>query len=278
MSEAGNIFDYLQNLDKWQASSHPSLAESKPEELFETDFVERYSRLHSDLWGRMIRVHGTLYTLKQLKDFPFFDYIYSPQQMEFWRLVFENFFDMACLMLHGLVCDQGKDVHTLRSFRDQIMKASWLFPDKQELFKQILKERKFDETVQLIEKRVEKIRDNYVAHRLINKESGTPKEALTGVSLEELQQLFQAVHSLFGALSFGATYVTLTGDLMPGTIGGQPKRTCLDDVLDAVLRDSPVVREPEIRAQWWPELRKHMPPEELRRLNGARKRIGLPEA
>lgn len=123
-----------------------------------------------------------------------------------------------------------------------------------------------------------KIRTNLIAHHLIDKESGSAKESLAGVSIIELRRLFDATHSLFGALSFGSAYVTLAGDLEPGTVGGQPTRTCLNEVLDAVLRDSYVVNQPELRGQWWPMTRKHMDEEELQMMNKLRKRRGLPEA
>ena len=113
---------------------------------------------------------------------------------------------------------------------------------------------------------------------MVDKRSGNPKEALVGVSLEELRLLFDAAHSLFGGLSFGANYITLVGDLMPATIGGQPTPTCLDQVLDAILRASNFINQPERRAQWWPEERKFMDHETLRVMNEWRRRIGLPEA
>src|SRR5438128_1729466 len=117
--------DYLLNLENWQAASHPELAELKPIKLFGADFVERYQRLHNDLWQRIIRLHGTVHTLEQLQEFPF-DYLYAPNDMEFWRLVVENFLDTASLMLHGLVNDAGDDVHSLLSFRDAIVQGNWV--------------------------------------------------------------------------------------------------------------------------------------------------------
>jgi hypothetical protein len=67
--------DLVCDLDTWQASSHPKLACCPPEELFVGSFVERYQRLHEDLWQRIIRLHGTVFTLEQLKRFPL-DYLY----------------------------------------------------------------------------------------------------------------------------------------------------------------------------------------------------------
>jgi hypothetical protein len=272
-----NRIDYLQNLGKWQASSRPALADANPAALFEPGFVEKYQRLHDDLWSRMIRVHGTLCTLDTLKEFPF-NNLYAPEGMEFWRLVMENFVDIACLMLHGLVSDTGSNVHSIKCFRDEIMKAPWLSPEKLELLRKTLKQCKFDAHVQSIAHHVKDIRCNFIAHRLIDRRSGGPFQAIADLSLEEIWRLFDATHSLFGALSFGSAYVTLAGDLIPSTFRGQPTRTCLEEVLDAVLRDSFFVNMPERRGKWWPVHREHMKPKNLQVMNELRKRIGLPEA
>ena len=117
--------DLLCDLERWQACSHPVLADRRPHELFEASFVERYERLHKDLLYRLIRVQGTISTLERLRRFPF-AVLYSPGEMEFWRLVIENFVDTAVLMLHGLVNDTGPDVHTLTAFRSEIVKGPWL--------------------------------------------------------------------------------------------------------------------------------------------------------
>jgi hypothetical protein len=269
--------DYLENLGKWQASSHPALADAKPADLFEPGLVEKYLRLHKDLWWRIIRVHGTLYTLGELEEFPF-DHLYPPEGMEFWRLVIENFLDIACLMLHGLVSDTGSDVLSIRSFRDEIIKGPWLSPQKRGLLTEKLKQLRFDADVQSIAERVKVIRHNLIAHRLIDRQSGGPFQAVDGVSLEEIWRLFDATHSLFGSLSFGSAYITLAGDQIPSTVGGQPTRTCLDEVWDAVLRDNFFVNMPERRAKWWTAHRERMKPENLQLMNDLRKRIGLPEA
>jgi hypothetical protein len=157
------------------------------------------------------------------------------------------------------------------------MTAPWIREEMREALRETLRERKFDEAVNDAARRVEAIRHNSLAHRLLDKPTGTPKEALAGVSLEDLRRLFDAAHLLFGALSFGAAYITLTGDLTPAIVQS-PKGTCLENVLNAVLRDSSFVNQPERRSQWWPEQRKYMRPDSIRVMNELRARIGLPEA
>jgi hypothetical protein len=269
--------ELLDQLDRWQAVSHPLLTNRKPEELFDADFAQRYSRLQSNLWLRIARLHGTLLTLEELSEFPF-QYLYVPGDMEFWKLTFLNFFDVAILKLHGLVNDSGFETLTLNSFRSEIIKAPWRCQDARNLLRQTLEERSFDGLIKSIAKRVDVIRDGHIAHSLIDKQSGNPKEIPGTVTIKEVRQLFDAAHRLFGALSFGSGYGTLAGDLMPCTVGGKPKRTCLERVLDAVLRDSDFVNRPERRKTWWEMDRAHMNPDTLRAMNDLRKRVGLPEA
>jgi hypothetical protein len=179
--------------------------------------------------------------------------------------------------MYGIVNDNsGKDTHTLHKFQNTI--TQWLREDSRDLFKQTWRGRRFDQAAESIKNRVDEIRINWTAHRLIDKGTGNPTTALAAVSLEELRQLYDYIHALFGALSFGSTYSTLAGDLIPGTIGGRPIRTCLDSVLDAILRDNEFVNRPEGEAQIWPEMRKYLPTETLRAMNKLRERIGLPEA
>jgi hypothetical protein len=268
--------DLLHDLERWQACSHPVLAHCKPQELFDASFVGRYDRLHRDIWYRLIRVHGTIFTLKRLRTFPF-DALYAPGEMEFWRLVIENFLDTAVVMLHGLVNDTGASVHSLPTFRSDIMQAPWLRNEHRELLQQTLRERKINAVVDLIAKRVQAIRHSRIAHRLVDRESGSLDESATGVSLDDLRQLLDAAHRIFGALTFGSACVTLVGDMAPTTVGGKPQPTCLDTVLTAVLRDSSVVNTPERRAPWWPMDRKYISPEQLRLMNELRQQIGLPE-
>lgn len=272
-----NANEYRNNPGQWQASSHPELAERKPEELFVPEFAERYKLLHNDIWLRIIRIHGSLYSLEKLDQFQF-DYIYGPYNMEFWHLVLDNFFDIAILLLDGLLNDSGPHVYTLRMFKNDIMRAHWLEINKREMLQQTLRERKFNDEIVKISKMVSIIRNNFIAHQLIDKQKCNPNEVPAEMNIKELRKLFNATHSLFGAISFGSSYSTLSIDMMPGTIGGQLRRSCLDTVLDAVLKDSEFVNKPERRGQWWPIDRECMDAERIRIMNELRKRIGLPEA
>ena len=133
----------LDDLERWQACSQGVLAHCGPQELFDPTFVERYDQLHRDLWHRLIHVHGTLSTLEQLEKFPFAA-LYGPHDMEFWRLVTDNFFITAVVMLRALVSDPKPNAHTVRTFRERIVNGPWVRTEDRELFMQTLQERRFD--------------------------------------------------------------------------------------------------------------------------------------
>jgi hypothetical protein len=269
--------DYLSNPNEWQAFSHPDLARSKPDELFDQCFSEDYDRLQKAIWGRIIQVHGTLYTLRQLRGFPF-EFLYGPYDMEFWRLVYGNFRDLACVALHGLVTDSGEDVHSIPSFKNKILKANWLCPERRDLLITTLRNLKFDDEVKGAALRVKRLRDTCIAHSLLDKNNVPMSELVKPVEMEELWLLYHAAKALFGAVSFGGAYVTLAGDLMPSTVRGVPKRTCLDKVLDGIVHENPIVNMPERKPQVWSMRRTQMTPERVGVMNDLRKRIGLPQA
>lgn len=277
MSEPANANQALKNLDKWQAYSHPDLVDRKPEELFPADFAERYGPLHRDVWQRIVRLHGTIRTLETMEPFPF-KRIYAPTEMQFWRLVWTNFGDIAVLLLHGLVNDSASDANTLLSFKNKVRKGPWLDKELHDDLMQALRVCKFDSEAKFVARRVGQIRDHRIAHPLFDVDAGDASRTVARVTLSDLRKLFDPVHALFGALSFGSAYVTLAGDLMPGTVGGKPRQSCLDELLDAVLRESYLVNQPERCANFWPSLRERMPREDLQEMNELRRRVGLPDA
>jgi hypothetical protein len=272
-----DYFELQTTVEDWQACSHPILCEMGPDALFGSSFTERYKCLHELLWGIMQRLHGTLETIKELESFPFLE-IYNSNDMEFWRLTYMNSVDAAILLLHKLVNDSGTDVVSLRSFKNEIVKTDWLDLEMKKLFVTTLFERKFDPMANAIAKRVEIIRNHDVGHLLVDQITGGRKLENISLKLEDLQKLFKAAHRLFGAISFGSGYATLGGDLMPSTINGKRKQSCLRRVLDALLRASDFVNQPELRSPYWEMQRKYMSPQRLQVMNELRKRVGLPEA
>lgn len=269
--------DLLRDLSKWQAVSCPDLANKLPSELFEAELAKKYSQLHDLLWKRILHLHGIIASLEKLDGFPF-QYLYAPNEMSFWVLVTETFLDQSILHLHGLLEDNGKDALTLRRFRNLMANATWRDGILRDRFRSMLASARFDDSENLVAARISEIRNHRVAHQLVDLETGGLKGVMEGLTLEEIRALFNATHKLFALLSFGSGYVTLPGDMMPATVGGKPTKSCLDLVLDAVLKDSYFVSEPELRKEWWPDEREYIDAEQIRVMNEMRMRIGKPPA
>ena len=269
----------LDNLSQWQATSvHHRFRDSKPEAIFADGFVEDYKRKHNLIWRRILRLHGTIVSLETLDAFPF-DYFYAPDDSEFWHQVVENFMDSVVMLLCGLITDSGKDCLTLNRLKNTLAtEPIWINEEDQKEFRQALGSIRFGSTHGDIASRVKSIRNSTIGHSLIIDSKENVPQKKTGVSLCEIRILFDAIHKLFGTLSFGSTYVTLSGDYMPTTQWGKLTSSSLEGVLDAIAKASYFVNEPELHSDWWHEYRKHHSSEHLADMNRYRVKFGLPEA
>ncbi len=266
---------YWEDLSKWYACSHSELLTTKPEDLFESHFAERYTQLHQRLWWQVIHLHEALLTLEQLRAAPLDD-LYAPQQMEFWHVVIRNLLDAACLRLHSLVKPPAADEHNLHSFRDEIMKASWRSENRKQVLRKTLRELRFLQGCKHIVERVKAVRNRRVAHQL--RQSVSEPLAPEFVSLDDLWELFDAAHAYFGALTFGANCATLAGDLIPTRHGGEVSRSCFDKVIDAILKDNWLVSLPEKNPQKWARMKQRRGEGFVAKVNAWRQRVGLREA
>lgn len=259
---------------EWQASSSPTLATRKPEELLREQWVWPYRNKHFVLWQRITQLHGTLRTLEQMDSFPF-DYLLGPDGGEFWSLARHNFVVGLVVGLHAILSDCGGDTLTLRSFKAFVMKADWQDESMKAELQHSLRDCRFDAQALEIESQVSDLRHRRMAHWIEVQGTDATQQMQRLLDVQSLRLLFARAHKLFGVLSFGSAFVTLKGDLLPGT-GRQASSSGVDRVLDAVIRDSELVHRPE-RDPFWKQLRAAMSQSEVETINLLRKRIGLPE-
>lgn len=259
----------LDELHKWQATSVDNrFRNTKPEALFTPAFLPEYEKYHSNIWRRILRLHGTIISLETLSDFPF-EHFYSPGDSEFWHQVIENFLDISVLLLCGLITDTGKQCLTLNRLRNKLATEKvWLNKSDQADYRQAIKSIRFNCTHREIASRVTKLRDSSIAHTLaVDLSPEEQRRNNIGASLDEIRIHFDAAQRLFGTPGFGSSYVTVIADYMPTTQRGGMTSSSLDRVLDAIAKTSYFVNEPEKNAQWWGELRKHLSAEALERPN-----------
>lgn len=259
----------------WQACSFAPFDALKPQDVFDVEYAHDYVAIHSELWDRFTRLHTRLVVLEQLHAFPF-NSIYSPYGMDFWIVASESIFDSSIVLMHSLAKNTDQDecgIQTLESF---IRKSPWRDEEKKKLYLATIKPNKKG-TKKDILSRVATARNKHVAHHIFSINNVESRPAVE-LRLHELFIAFQELHLRFGLASFGSAYCTLTNDTMPTTQGRSLSRTCLDSVLDAVLKDSDFVNRPERRGAWWSFEKEHMSLESLELLDELRSRVGLPRA
>ena len=125
-----------------------------------------------------------------------------------------------------------------------------------------------------IRERITSLRHKLYAHKTI--------EALTaniaGVSLVELRQVYDYLIDLFRTLSFGTGHCFAFGDYIHRDASGDvvpdpSKDTSLDEILDAVVKDSDWIKQPE--EAFWSAVRDHKDEQELDLLTYWRKKLGM---
>lgn len=269
--------ELLRDPRRWQACSVEPFVSLTPDKIFQADYSQQYIRIHDELWKRMQRLHTSLVILEQLHAFPF-DLVYAPHQMDFWTVTFEGILDSGCVLLHSLLKEPKSDECSLKSLNTYVFKSPWLDSDLRAQFQnEVSKSNHKSAHLRDFEKRVADARDKHISHHIFSL-AGPPKRPEVEISLQELFELFRWAHTYFGLHSFGCSYCTITTDSMPTSRGRDLSRTCLDEVLDGVLRNSHYVNHPELRGEWWDFDRQHMSEEKILKMNELRRRIGLPEA
>ncbi len=269
--------DLYKDLSKWQAYSHPHLANKDVEELLLPDDAKRYKAMHDNLWYRLIHVHESIVALETLQKVANGG-LHGTE--EFWDLVRMNFGGMAIVMLNALLSDSGTDSLTIRRLGNLLKTKGgfkWQDEEARDMLTRELKERRFDAHLKELAEHVKQIRNSVIAHVLIDPQTALPKDVMPEITLAELRKLYDATQLLFGAITLGGSRLTLSGDFIPAVSNGQRVPNPLDRVLDAVLKDNDWVNMPERHPDRWYWIRK-CKPETVARVNELRKRIGLPEA
>ncbi len=111
------------------------------EEVIKPEFIEQYTALHKDLWYRMVHVYTNIIILEKIEEFfHYVNYIYAPQENIFWYLTYHNFKFTTVLFIYALTKDEGKDVHTLKTFKKKL--TEWIQDSKQE-YKNSLRKHRF---------------------------------------------------------------------------------------------------------------------------------------
>lgn len=247
------------------------LFQKTPDEVFESESLQKYKERHHDISIRMLQINMSIRSLEIIvtSQFPW-DEIYGPTGGAFWHLVNWNFRHNIMILMNTLVED-GRDVITLPRFLNEVRNYKWKDADDLVQYDESVKRLRIDKKkTQHIHAKIKVLRDNLYAHRL----DCTLTEDFAGVSMRDLQRLFGTFAKMLEAVSFGVEHPLAFSDYLP--IINANHQTSLEDVLDAVVKTSSYINDPD--GELWPEVREYRSQEELDRLSHWRRRCGMSDA
>ena len=139
-----------------------------------------------------------LYILDKLIRFPS-DLFLEPERQTFLELAKITFTESALLIITKLTTDTGKDVLSMRRFKNWAQER--IRPEYQEAFYNLLRENRFTKTTEESREKVRKIRNNLFAHLIVDKNM-RPKNSLYAIPFEEMNLIANELKRLFDALCF----------------------------------------------------------------------------
>lgn len=229
-------------------------------------------------YPQLIQLHNTLFILNKISEFPFFLLGYGVNP--FFVLVTSNFIDTAILIINRLVNDKHHDFYSLRKgFRDRQL-YQLIKPQYRDAFRQRMREQRLDQRIEEGLKKVKILRDSNIAHlKRYDKpleDPASPEDVR--LTLEELEELCQAITDLFNSLTFDKAYMFLYPSYnsmvqRPGSFTSDIGR-----ILDAIAQDSSLLHEPEDYPDLWQSRREKLTPRMLDMINKYREKFGLPQA
>lgn len=235
------------------------------EEVIKPEYINKYRNLHEDLWLRMMHVNTNIIILERIDEFyKDIEYLYAPGQDIFGSLSYHNFQAVTILLLHGLTKDTGRDVHTLKTFKNKLLK--WIQERKQEL-KDNLKTVDFDGKLKKINNKMENFRNRLLAHRLLDENHNLQRAER--ISNLELRQVYEDSKKLFDSCCIGADYC------MTFSMGYRNNPKDIDHIFELLIKDSYWFKLPENPI--WDQCTKLKSKESLESLNRWRKKFSMTE-
>jgi len=251
--------------------------ETDPSAVIRPQCLAKYESIRDAIWNQLVWLNSSLFVLRKVTAFRF-DLFLGMKQADFWFLVVKNFSAAAILAVTRLATDKRSDCLTIGAFRDFTRQA--LRPEFARELDGVLTQHCFEEHLKQVLGNIKRHRDKWLAHL-------DSKEALQGgitanygVSLSDIENVFADLKALFDLLCFGHGHGTLPAEYdeaayLPGVTG---RPTDIEELLDEIARESPLLKAPEQRPDYWESRRAGMPQADIDEVNRRRTKLGLPPA
>jgi AbiU2 len=241
--------------------------------ILKDEALDQYKEQMGHFHKRLAFLHHNIYFLQHIADFPVELFIHPVEDM-FLRFVGNNFIGTCILQITKLTTDSGKDLRTLRKFRNLMVGA--VKEEYQEDYKKALREVKFKKRTEELIKKAKDLRDTQIAHAVVP----PPGSPMVSLSFNEVKEIAQELTKLFDAAAFSTEYRYLSiayDPLVPAPTGCDP-RPDIERILDSIARESATLNLPESNPVGWPHSRQSWSPRSLEVFNRYRRKLGMPEA
>lgn len=224
--------------------------------------IDEYKKTINFFWDELTKLNMNIFIIKKIFEFPFDLFCPLENKIFFSRVVW-NFYENSVLIITKLATDKGRDLHTLRQFKNWVREQ--IKEEYKSDFRQKLREVKFDLGTNKIFHKAKDLRDNVYAHFKREK-----LEQIPIISLSELEKLRDKLNSLFDALLFNAEYDML----LPSYIENQ---TDIETILDLIAKNSELLNMPECFPEDWKYDKENYDEKAIKTINEYRKKFNLPE-
>jgi hypothetical protein len=233
--------------------------------------IDEYQKNINFFWFQLTKLNTDIFIIKKISEFPLGIFC-SHQNTIFFSRAGWNFYENSVLIITKLATDKGEDLHTLRQFRNWVLKqikSEYRFD-----FRQKLKKVKFDLGAEKIFNKAKDLRDFVIAH--LNRDK---LEQLPDLNLSELEKLRDKLNSLFDALCFNVEYEMLPLSYSERAIHpkGVDHRTDIEVILDLIAKNSDLLNMPEHSPEVWNYHKEIYDEEAIKIINKYRKKFNLPE-
>lgn len=254
-----------------------NIHELSPEEALLVESYPEYNLGIDFFYNQLMRLNLNIYYVEQISQFPFELFTAGQEEVTFFRTVVDNSIEVGLLIITRVAQDDSGTYTpakagnpTLLWFKNRLREI--IKPEYRTLLDKRLLEASFDAASKALFKRAKLLQTERITHGAGDDISDVFPGNLAGFS--ELKLFRDELSALLAALSFNSKPLMLPAHYL---LQPQPPAPDIEQLLDAVAKNSPLLDMPEKQPEGWLDYRERLSEEKWALLNHYRKKFGLPE-
>jgi len=213
-----------------------NIRELKANQVLNESWVATYKKEIEVIWWQAYRFNINLFILNKISNFPFKTFDIPFNKSPFWRSVISSFVDTNVSIIWKIVCDNGRDVLTIRKLKNSIS-ANIINEDIKQQFYTSLRKNDFNKNVSELETKVTEIRHNFLSHfiRDYNIIDKTSNQDII-IKYSDLNEFSDEFEILFNLLNFN--YAQSTKSTEDNSSFTDKNNTDVDKIFNGLVRNS----------------------------------------